>query len=99
MRVLYDTTTVPGMDRYDYYRAGAACELAPVEVYGRAPGRLSARMSVGRVGDFDVEELTWTADAAIITRRTERLIRIGGQERYRLVLAVAGEVQLEQMDS
>jgi len=99
MRVLYDTTTVPPLDRYEYYRAGAACELAPVEVDGRAPGRLSARMSVGRVGDFDLEELTWAADAAIVTRRTERLIRVGSQESYRLVVAVAGEVQLEQVDS
>jgi hypothetical protein len=99
MRVLYDTTTVPPLHRYDYYRAGAACEVAPVEVYGRAPGRLSARMSVGHIGDFAVEELTWAADAAIVTRRTERLIRISGQDRYRLVLGVAGEVQLEQMDS
>ncbi|MFG1610314.1 AraC family transcriptional regulator [Actinoplanes sp. NPDC049265] len=99
MRLLYDTTTVPQLDRYDYYRAGAACELAPVEVYGRAPGRLSARMAVGRVGDLDLEELTWAADGAVVTRRTERLLRAGGPERYRLVLGVAGEVHLEQMDS
>jgi hypothetical protein len=30
--VLYDTTTVPPLDRYDYNRTGAGCELAPVEV-------------------------------------------------------------------
>jgi hypothetical protein len=99
MRVLYDTTTVPPLHRYDYYRAGAACESAPVEVYGREPGRLAARMSVGRLGDFDLEELTWAADAAIVTRRTEQLIRIGGRERYRLVVGVAGEMELEQTDS
>jgi hypothetical protein len=29
-------------------------------------------MSAGRVVDLDLEELTWAADAAIITRRTER---------------------------
>ncbi len=96
MRVLYDTTTVHPLDRYDHYRVGAASELAPVDVHGRAPGRLFARMSACRIGEFDLEELTWAADAEIVTRRTERLIRVGDCDRYRLVLAVTGEVHLEQ---
>jgi hypothetical protein len=44
MRVLYDTTTVHPLDRYDYYRAGATTERAPVTVRGREPGHLLARM-------------------------------------------------------
>jgi hypothetical protein len=35
MHVLYDTRTVRPHERYDYYRAGAGIELAPVAVHGR----------------------------------------------------------------
>lgn len=95
MRVLYDTRTVHPLDRFEHYRGGAACELAPVEVHGRAPGRLFATMSTGRIGDFELEELTWTADAAIVTRRTERLIRVSDPEQYRLLLPISGEILLD----
>jgi hypothetical protein len=50
MYMLYDTRTVHPLDRYDYYRAGAGIELAPVAVHGRAPGRLLAVMSVAQIG-------------------------------------------------
>ena len=50
-------------------------ELAPVSVHGRAPGRLLAAMSVARIGDVEVEDVTWSADSAVATLRTERLIR------------------------
>ena len=97
MHVLYDTRTVQPLDRYDYYRAGAGGSWLR---YGRAPGSLLARMSIGRLGQFDLKELTWAADATITTRRTERLIRVGGgPEGYRLVAVVSGEVHLEQADS
>ncbi len=96
MRVLYDTNTVSALDRYEHYRAGAADELAPVEVYGRDPGRLVAAMSTERVGDFGLEVLTWMADDEIVTRRTERLIRVGDPGRYRLIVPVSGQIHLEQ---
>jgi len=96
MDVVYDTTTVHPLDRYDHYRAGAKGEMAPVEVYGRAPLRLRARMTVRSFGPFDLEELTWEADTEITTRRTGRLIRAGDPERYRLLLGITGEIQLEQ---
>jgi hypothetical protein len=92
MRVLYDTKAVHPLDRYDYYRAGAAAELAPVAVYGRAPGHLLARMSVAQVGDFEIEAVTWAADSEVAVRRTERLIRAGDPECYRMGLSVNGGV-------
>src|SRR4051794_6277095 len=95
---LYDTTKVHPLDRYEHYREGAATEQAPVEVYGRAPGRLTASMTVSRVGEFDVEELVWEADTEIMTRRTPRLIRIGDNERYRLIMPICGEIRLDQTD-
>ncbi|WP_327000963.1 AraC family transcriptional regulator [Dactylosporangium sp. NBC_01737] len=99
MRMVYDTTTVHPLDRYEHYRAGAACELAPVDVHGPAPGNLFATMNVRRIGEFDLEELIWAADTEIVTRRTERLIRIGDPGRHRLLLTVTGAIHLEQNGS
>jgi AraC-like DNA-binding protein len=95
MDLLYDTRTVHPLDRYDYYRAGAGTELAPVAVHGRAPGRLLAVMSAAQIGDFDIEVLTWAADSEIVARRTERLIRACDPECYRIILSVSGEVRVE----
>jgi len=96
MYVLYDTTTVHPLDRYDHYRAGAATELAPVAVHGRSPGRLLATMSVAHVGDFEVEAITWAADSEVVARRTERLIRACDPECYRILLTVDGGLRMEQ---
>src|SRR5581483_7782845 len=46
-----------------------------------------------------LEDLAWSADAEVVTRRTERLIRADDLDRYRLVLVVTGEVHLEQAGS
>jgi hypothetical protein len=89
MRVLYDTRTVHPLDRYDYYRAGAGAELAPVTVDGRSPGRLLAAMSVARIGDFEIEAVTWAADSEVVARRTHRLIRSCDPECYRPGLQTA----------
>jgi AraC-like DNA-binding protein len=96
MHVLYDTRTVHPLDRYEYARAGAASELAQVAIRGRAPGALLAVMSVARVGDFAVEDVTWGADSQIVAHRTESLIRACDPECYRLFLSVNGGVRMEQ---
>jgi AraC-like DNA-binding protein len=96
MYVLYDTTTVHPLDRYDHYRAGAATELAPVAVHGRSSGRLLATMSVVQVGDFEIETITWAADSEVVARRTERLIRARDPECYRILLSVDGGLRMEQ---
>jgi AraC-like DNA-binding protein len=96
MDVLYDTRTVHPLDRYDYFRAGAGIELAPLAVQGRASSRLLAVMSVAQIGDFEIEVLAWSADSEIATRRTERLIRACDPECYRIFLSVSGEIRLEQ---
>jgi AraC-like DNA-binding protein len=96
MDVLYDTRTIHLLDRYDYFRAGAGIELAPLAVQGRAPGRLLAVMSVAQIGDFEIEVLAWSADSEIATRRTERLIRTCDPECYRIFLSVSGEIRMEQ---
>lgn len=75
MYTLYDTRRVHPLDRYEYARAGAAAELAPVAICGRAPGDLLAVMSVAEVGEFVVEAVTWGADSEIVAHRTDRLIR------------------------
>jgi hypothetical protein len=36
MHTVYDTRTVHPLDRYEYYRAGAATELAPLLAFGLA---------------------------------------------------------------
>lgn len=96
MYVLYDTRTIHPLDRYDYYRAGAGVELAPVAVHGRAPSRLLAVMSVAQIGDFEIEVITWAADSEVVAQRTERLIRACDPECYRILLSVSGEVRAEQ---
>lgn len=96
MYVLYDTTKIHPLDRYDYYRACARTEIAPVKIHGRAPGHLLARMSVAQIGDFEIEVLTWEADSEIVAERTERLIRAGDPECYRISLGVSGEIRVEQ---
>src|SRR5215470_6902294 len=98
MDTLYDTRTVHPLDRYEYYRAGVASELAPVSVHGRSPGQLLAVMSVAVVGDFTVEVATWAADAEVAARRTERLIRACDPECYRIYLSVTPGVRMEQAD-
>lgn len=96
MHMLYDTRTVHPLERYDYYRAGAAGELAPVAVYGRRPGHLFAAMSVAQIGDFTLETVTWAADSDVVARRTDRLIRVADPECYRVFLSLHAGVRMEQ---
>jgi AraC-like DNA-binding protein len=98
MHTLYDTRTVRPLERYEYYRAGAASELAPVSVHGRSPGQLLAVMSVAQIGDFDIETFTWAADREIMARRTPRLIRASDPECYRIFLSLTPGVRMEQAD-
>src|SRR5688500_19062122 len=96
MRVLYDTRTVHPLDRYDYYRAGAGTEVAPVAVHGQSPGYLLVAMSVAQIGDFGLETVTAAADCEIVAQRTERLIRACDPECYRVILSVNGGGRIEQ---
>jgi len=98
MQTLYDTRTVHPLDRYEYYRAGAANELAPVSVHGCSPGRLLAVMSVAQIGDFAIEAYTWAADREVVTRRTDHLIRAYDTECYRILLSVTPGLRIEQAD-
>jgi len=90
MQMRYDTRSVHPLDRYDYYRAASATELAPVSIQGQAPGRLLAAMSAATIGDIELEHVTWSADSRLVTRRTERLIRAHDPECYRIVLGISG---------
>jgi AraC-like DNA-binding protein len=96
MYVLYDTRSVHPLDRYEYARAGAAAELAPVAIRGRAPSRLLAVMSVAQIGEFKIEAVTWAADSEIVANRTNRLIRSDDPECYRIFLSVNGGARMEQ---
>ncbi|BCB73694.1 hypothetical protein GCM10022251_79920 [Phytohabitans flavus] len=96
MYVLYDTRPVHPLDRYEYARAGAAAELAPVAIRGRAPRDLLAVMSVAQIGDFTIEAVTWAADSEILAHRTERLIRACDPECYRVFLSINGGARMEQ---
>jgi AraC-like DNA-binding protein len=98
MHTLYDTRTVRPLDRYEYYRAGAASELAPVSVHGRSPSQLLAVMSVAQIGDFEIEAVTGAADREIMARRTPRLIRASDPECYRIGLSVTPGIRVEQAD-
>jgi AraC-like DNA-binding protein len=96
MYTLYDTRTVHPLDRYEYWREGSAAELVPESIHGRPPGQLLAVMSVAKIGDFAVEVATWAADSEVVVRRTERLIRAGDPECYRIVLSVTPGPRIEQ---
>lgn len=96
MNISYDTRTIHPFDQYDYYRAGAAAELASSAVHGCAPGGLLAVMSVAQIEDFEIEVFTWSADSEIVAQRTERLIRACDPECYRIYLCVRGGLRVEQ---
>jgi hypothetical protein len=61
MYVLYDTTTVHPLDRYEHVQAGAGTEMAPVAIRGRTPVDLVAVMSGAQIGDFAIRTVTWAA--------------------------------------
>src|SRR5215475_939509 len=98
MHMLYDTRTVHPFDRYEYYRAEAASELVPVSIHGRSPGHLLAVMSVATIGDFALEAFAWTVDGEVVAQRTDRLIRAGAPECYRIFLSVTPGLRGEQAD-
>jgi AraC-like DNA-binding protein len=98
MDTLYDTSTVHPLDRYEYYRAAAASELVPVSIQGRPPSQLLAMMSGTQIGDFTLEVVTWAADGEAMRQRTERLIRRGDPESYRIFLSATPGVRIEQAD-
>jgi hypothetical protein len=98
MYTLYDTRMVHPLDRYEYYRAGAAAGLAPASVQGRSPGHLLAVRSVATIGDFTLEAFTWAADRQVVAQRTDRLIRASDPENYRIVLAATPGLRAEQTD-
>ncbi|MFG1805177.1 helix-turn-helix domain-containing protein [Streptomyces sp. NPDC049040] len=95
MDTLYDTATVHPLDRYEYYRAGSAAELAPVTVHGRQPGKLLAVMSVAEISEFEIESHTFAADREISVRRSERLIRVSDPECYRVVIALTPGIRVK----
>ncbi|WP_333767512.1 helix-turn-helix domain-containing protein [Streptomyces sp. IBSBF 2435] len=95
MDTLYDTATVHPPDRYEYYRAESAAELAPVTVHGRPPGQLRAVMSVAKISDFEIESHTFAADREISVRRTERLIGVSDPECYRVVTALTPGIRVK----
>jgi AraC-like DNA-binding protein len=99
MDVLYDTRTVDPLDRYEYARAGAGAELAPVSIRGLTPGDLLAMMSVARIGELTIEAVTWRSDTDLVAHRTDRLIRACDPECYRVYLSVNGGVRMEQAGS
>lgn len=94
--MLYDTTTVHPLDRYEYYRVAAASELAPVTIRGRSPGQMLATMSSAQIGDFTIEAVTWASDSEIVAQRTHRLIRAGDPDCYRICVSVNGREVIEQ---
>jgi AraC-like DNA-binding protein len=94
MQVLYDTRRVHPLDRYEYYRAGAGVELAPVAIDGGPLPDLLAVLSMIQVGDFTIELVTGAAAAPVVARRTERLIRARDPECYRIFVTVSAEVQM-----
>ncbi|MGX7829099.1 helix-turn-helix domain-containing protein [Actinokineospora sp. 24-640] len=98
MKMLYDTRNVHPLDRYDYYQAASATEVAPVAVNGRAPGRLLAVMSMARIGDLELEHVTVSADAQLVCRRTQRLIQARDPECYRVFLCASGLILGKQED-
>jgi AraC-like DNA-binding protein len=99
MEVVYDTSAVHPLDRYEHYRTGCGNELAPVSAHGQAPGHLLAAMTVARIGGVEIAKYTWSGDSPVACRRTERLIRAYDPECYRMYLVVSGALRVEQTDS
>jgi AraC-binding-like domain len=94
MAVLIRTSDVPPAQRYDAWRSVVCDTLGPLDFRSDPDVPLSGEIEAGQLGPVNVGRVQTSTPHSV--HRTLGLIRRGGSELYRVVLAMSGDLRLEQ---
>ena len=94
MVVLIRTSDVPAADRYDAWRSIVCDTLGPLDFRSDPDVPLSGEIEAGSLGPVTVGRVQTATPHSV--HRTPGLIRRGSSELYRVVLAISGDLRLEQ---
>ena len=94
MVVLIRTSDVPPAQRYDAWRSIVCDTLGPLDFRSDPDVPLSGEIGAGSLGPVSIGRVQTSTPHSV--HRTPGLIRRGGSEVYRVVLAISGSPRLEQ---
>src|SRR3954470_11832295 len=94
MVVLIRTSDVPPAERYDAWRSIVCDTLGPLDLRSDPDVPLSGEIEAGHLGPVAVGRVQTSTPHSV--HRTPGLIRQGGSELYRVVLAISGSPRLGQ---
>lgn len=94
MVVLIRTSEVPPAQRYDAWRSIVCDTLGPLDFRSDPDVPLAGEIEAGSLGPVNVGRVQTSTPHSV--HRTPGLIRQGGSELYRVVLAITGSPRLEQ---
>jgi AraC-like DNA-binding protein len=94
MAILIRTSDVPPEDRYDAWRSIVCDTLGPLDFRSDPDVPLWGEIEAGHLGPVSVGRVQTSTPHSV--HRTPGLIRRGGSELYRVVLAMSGSIRLAQ---
>jgi AraC-like DNA-binding protein len=94
MAILIRTSDVPPAHRYDAWRSIVCDTLGPLDFRSDPDVPLSGEIEAGHLGPVNVGRVQTSTPHSV--HRTPGLIRRGGSELYRVVLAMSGSLRLAQ---
>jgi AraC-like DNA-binding protein len=94
MAILIRTSDVPPAYRYDAWRSIVCDTLGPLDFRSDPDVPLSGEIEAGHLGPVNVGRVQTSTPHSV--HRTPGLIRRGGSELYRVVLAMSGTLRLAQ---
>jgi AraC-like DNA-binding protein len=94
MTVLIRTSDIPPAQRYDAWRNIVCDTLGPLDMRSDPDVPLQGEIAAGHLGPVNVGRVLTSTPHSV--RRTPGLIRRGGSELYRVVLAMSGALRLAQ---
>jgi AraC-binding-like domain len=92
--VLIRTSDVPPARRYDAWRSFVCDTLGPLDMRSDPDVPLWGEIEAGQLGPVAVGKVQTSTPHSV--HRTPGLIRSGGSELYRVVLAISGNLRLAQ---
>jgi AraC-like DNA-binding protein len=94
MAILIRTSDVPSAYRYEAWRSIVCDTLGPLDFRSDPDVPLEGEIEAGHIGPVNVGRVQTSTPHSV--HRTPGLIRRGGSELYRVVLAMSGSLRLEQ---
>jgi AraC-like DNA-binding protein len=94
MAILIRTSDVPPAYRYEAWRSIVCDTLGPLDFRSDPDVPLEGEIEAGHIGPVNVGRVQTSTPHSV--HRTPGLIRRGGSELYRVVLAMSGSLRLEQ---